>query len=49
VLVLQLGQRDLVRMEPVPDRPIDDFIRGIAENVNNGIGRVEDTGVLREV
>ena len=33
--VLFLGQWDLVRMEPIPDGPVDYLVRGMAEDIND--------------
>jgi hypothetical protein len=44
-----LCDRDLLGMEEVPAGPIDDLIRGVAEDVDNRVGRVEDVRVLGEV
>ena len=48
-LVLLSGHGDVVRVEPLPDRPVEDLIRRVAEYVHNGIGRVENASLIGEV
>lgn len=47
--VLSFCKRDFLFVEPVPDGPVDDLVWGKSEDVDNGIGAVENLGILREV
>lgn len=47
--VAGLGQWQLVGVEEVPDGAVDDLIGRVAENVDNGVGRVENMGIVGEV
>jgi len=44
-----LGERPVLLMEEIPGRPIDDLVRGVAEDINNGVGRVEDVSTFGKV
>lgn len=44
-----LGERPVLLMEEIPGGPIDDLVRSVAEDINNGVGRVEDVSTIREV
>jgi len=44
-----LGDWDFLGMEEVPAGAIDDLVRSVAEDVDNGVGRVEDMSILGEV
>lgn len=42
-------QRKLLRVEEVPAGPVDDLIGSVAEDVDNGIGAVEDVSIEGEI
>jgi hypothetical protein len=44
-----LGERPVLLMEEIPGGPIDDLVRGVAKDINYGVGRVEDVGAIRKV
>ena len=44
-----LGEGDLVGVEEVPAGLVDDLVRGMAEDVDDGVGRVENVGILGEI
>lgn len=44
-----LRDRDFVRMKKVPDGAVDNLIRRVSQDVDNGVGRVEDMGIIAEV
>ena len=47
--VKPLRDRHLVRVEEVPNGPVDDLVWRVAQDVDNGVGRIEDMGVLGEI
>jgi len=47
--VLLSRQRELFRVEELPHRPVDDLVGRVAEDVDNGVGRVQDVGIVGEV
>jgi hypothetical protein len=47
--VFGLREWDFIRVEPIPNGPVDDLIRGESEDVDNRIRAIENTGILREV
>lgn len=47
--ILGLGELQLLRMEELPYRAIDDLIRGVTQDVDNGVRGVQDVGLFGEV
>jgi hypothetical protein len=48
-LMVGFGQREFIRMEELPDGAIDHLVGRMAEDVDNGVGRVQDVGVIGEI
>jgi len=49
-LLLELaGEGQVFGGEEVPRRAVDDFIGSVAEDVDDGVGRIEDARLVREV
>jgi hypothetical protein len=44
--ILCLGQWEFIRVEKLPDGSIDDLIGRVAENVDDGVRRVKNVGVV---
>jgi hypothetical protein len=44
-----LGEGSVLDMKEVPGRSVDDLVRGVAEDINNGVGRVENMSTLGKV
>jgi hypothetical protein len=42
-------ERNLIGVEKLPARPIDDFVGSVSENVDNGVGAIEDSRIVGEV
>lgn len=40
---------NFIWVEEVPDRSVDDFIRRVSQNVNDGVRGVEDMGLIGEI
>ena len=49
-LLMKLARvRQLFQWEKIPCRTVDDFIGSVAEDIDDGIGGVEDAGVGGEI
>jgi hypothetical protein len=44
-----LCNRYLIGMEKIPDRTVDNLVGSMAENVNNGVGCIENVGMVGQV
>jgi hypothetical protein len=42
-------ERNLIGVEKLPARPVDDFVRSVSENVDNRVGAIEDSRIVGEV
>ena len=47
--VLCFGEGKFVWMKKLPYGPVDDLVGSVAEDVDNGIRRVQDVGIVGEV
>lgn len=47
--VLCSGERKLIRVEELPHGPIDDLVGRVAKNVDYGVGRVKNVGIVGQV
>jgi hypothetical protein len=47
--VLLFSYGHLVWVEPVPDGPVDDLVWRVPKDVNNGVGRVENASLVRQI
>jgi hypothetical protein len=47
--ILCSGERKLVWVEELPDGSIDDLVRRVAKDVDDGVGRVENVCVVGQV